>query len=286
MKYFDSLPKTSFQSSIGQFDISDFFTYIDWSTINEDVFAVEYDDHTTLIEAAYKLYQDPDSFWAFLMSNNSYNPFLIAQANVTNFKEQEKTKLNVSLTNTSSGATGIAFPKGSIILNYTSNTGASSSFSSVGNFDLNGGFVLVETPFYYQKNMVVKDYKVSSVFQQGVTGNQTVVLYPDSNGDYQIQKLLYTKSSTSALVRQTLIIDSVSNKVLSDIITTKSSGGRGGEYLTEPTILGGDTGATISQTETVYTVEDVVDSLNTTIKAYSNQFIGTLKSSFITAKYI
>jgi hypothetical protein len=26
--------------------------------------------------------------------------------------------------------------------------------------------------------------------------------------------------------------------------------------------------------------------LNTTIKAYSNQFIGTLKSSFITAKYI
>jgi hypothetical protein len=286
MKYFDSLPKTSFQSSIGQYDISDFFTYIDWSTLNEDIFSVENDEHTTLIEAAYKLYQDPDSFWTFLMSNNNYNPFLISQVNIPNFKEQEKTKLNVSVTNTPSGATGIAFPKGSIILNYTSNTGASSSFSSVGNFDLNGGFVLVDSPFYYQQNMVVKDYKVSPVFQQGVTGNQTVVLYPDSNGTYQIQKLLYTKSSNSALVRQTLIVDSISNKVLSDEITTRSSGGRGDSILTEPISLGGGSAGIISPDETIYTVEDVADSLNTTIKAYSNQFIGTLKSSFITAKYI
>lgn len=286
MKYFDSLPKTSFQSTIGQFDISDFFTYIDWSSLNVDVFNVEYDDHTTLIEAAYKLYEDPDSFWTFLMSNNTYNPFLIAQANITNFKEQEKTKLNVSITNTPSGATGIAFPRGSIILNYTSNTGSSAAFSSVGNFDLDGGFVLVETPFYYPQTMVVKDYKVSPVFQQGVTGNQTVVLYPDSNGNYQSQKLLYTKSSTSALVRQTLVIDPSTNKVLSDVITTRSSGGRNDILFGDPVILGGGSAGITFPNETTYTVEDVVDTLNTTIKAYSNQFIGTLKSSFITAKYI
>lgn len=286
MKYFDSLPKTSFQSSIGQFDISDFFTYIDWSSFNADVFNVEYDDHTTLIEAAYKLYEDPDSFWTFLMSNNSYNPFLIAQANIANFKKQEKTKLNVSVTNTPSGATGIAFPKGSIILNYTSNTGSSASFSSVGNFNLDGGFVLVESPFYYPQTMVVKDYKVSPVFQQGVTGNQIVVLYPDSNGDYQIQKLLYTKSSTSALVRQTFIIDSVSNKVLAEAKTTRSSGGRNDFLLADPVLLGSGSSGITFPNEITYTVENVVDTLNTTIKAYSNQFIGTLKSSFITAKYI
>lgn len=284
MKYFDSLPKNTFESSIGSYQISDFFTYIDWSNFIQDFYMIEYDDHTTLIEAAFQTYGDPDSFWTFLISNNSINPFLIAQTNIENFKKQQEQKLNVALSGSTAGITSWVFPAGSIILNYTSNTGASSAFSSVGNFDLNGGFVLVETPFFYSGTMNLKDSKVSAVFQNGITGNQTVVLYPDSNNNYQIQKLLYTKTSRKTNQRTSYTINPSTGKTVVEEKTTKSSGGKNDDEYKEKTTLDEKTQDPAVTIE--YTVEDVISNTETKIKAYSIQFIGTLKSNFITAKYI
>ena len=49
MKFFSNLPKTTFESSIGTFTISDFFTYLDVDNTFIDEATVEIDDKSTLV---------------------------------------------------------------------------------------------------------------------------------------------------------------------------------------------------------------------------------------------
>jgi len=81
MKFFNNLPKTVFTSSIGDFKISDFFTYLDVEHATIEEGTVTIDNKTTLLEAAYNVYTDSDSFWAIVAANNVINPFFLLEEN-------------------------------------------------------------------------------------------------------------------------------------------------------------------------------------------------------------
>ena len=81
MKFFKNLPKTSFASLSGDFIISDFFTYLDVNRNEIDISTVNIDNKTTLIEAAYVVYTDVNSFWAFVAANQTVNPFDLLSGN-------------------------------------------------------------------------------------------------------------------------------------------------------------------------------------------------------------
>jgi hypothetical protein len=87
MKFFTNLPKTTFSSTIGSFTISDFFTYLDIESAFIEEGTVTIDNKTTLVEAAATVYQDPNSFWAFVAANNTVNPFDLLADNATDFAE-------------------------------------------------------------------------------------------------------------------------------------------------------------------------------------------------------
>ena len=61
MKFFNNLPKTTFTTSIGNFVISDFFTYLDITKKQLDTNTISVDDKTTLIEASYQTYTDTNN---------------------------------------------------------------------------------------------------------------------------------------------------------------------------------------------------------------------------------
>ena len=162
MKYFDQLPKRSFETTNGTYSISDFFSYykFNFDLVSKKEF--EFDSKTTLIEAASKLYEDPNSFWLLLLANSWINPFTLLEDNSTEFnkKNQEKYVTKIGLNNGSN--VGYYMLPGSIILPRVETSGNSYDYSSVGNFDLNGPIFIVEDQDSYTKKITIKQ-NISSV---------------------------------------------------------------------------------------------------------------------------
>ena len=175
MKYFENLPKKNFESTLGTYSISDFFTYIDIDSIKLSTDAVNVDSKTTLLEAAYNIYEDANSFWTFLISNKKINPFDILEQNTEIFNKNNEPKINFFLYSDASGNSGIAFPEGSIVVPYTENSGYSAQWSSVGNFDLNGPLAVIESTRFYDGSMTIKGQKGSTadfISANGLTGDR------------------------------------------------------------------------------------------------------------------
>lgn len=275
MKYFDSLPTTKFESSIGSFNICDFFVYIDNAAIPFKPTQTTIDDRSTLLEAAYKVYQDPNSFWAFLLANKTINPFNLLATNVNLFLQATEDKINLKIVGNTAGSTAYTFPKGSIVLPYASNTGGSYSYSSVGNFDLDGGFALIESAYYSDGRMIIKDQKgatYSFIQPYGSTGQQLTVVYPTSGGTYTTQTLLYpydTKPQAESIV----IKYQEKGGVIADVELLEE--GPAGSYEAAQ----GTTG-TVSVTA-LETVQTSSKSINT----YLPSDLSTVKTYFISAKY-
>jgi len=283
MKYFENLPKTKFESTIGSFTISDFFTYIDFSKVKEDTNTIELDDKSTLVEAASKIYNDPDSFWVFNIANKKISPFKILPTNANIFNTKEEGKYDISLSGDLSGTTSYVFPRGSIILPYQANSGNSASFSSVGNFNIDGPFSLIDDEFYGSSDMITKKEKNGTLFVSGVTGNSYVMIYPNSGGSYSIQKLLYTQEVKSSKEKTLYFYDKTSGKFT---IPSKPTG-KGEEKQSDPKELepitityGGNTPDFLN-----VTLETFINTSSKTIKSFTNSFFGKAKSFFITAKF-
>lgn len=62
MKYFEKLPKRNYETTLGSFNISDFFSYYKFNYENVSKKEITIDSKTTLPEAASVVYEDSNSF--------------------------------------------------------------------------------------------------------------------------------------------------------------------------------------------------------------------------------
>jgi hypothetical protein len=281
MQYFSKLPKTSFESTIGSFNISDFFTYVDPTQSTLTPYFLEYDNSNTLVEAAALTYQDPDSFWIFCLSTENYNPFTLNKQNSKIQKELDTPKLNVEMTVVDKGSTLYVPPKGSIVVLYEPNTGSSASFSSIGNFNINGAFTVVDDDFYFSRSSIVKDQKNGLILKEGLTGSQYVVITQSATGGYQLNAV-YNKTIEPALSKVAYTYDtasgkftgeykSYSSKVSNSVVNSSTS--------KTPTKYGGTT------TVDSVTYETVLKTQINKLPAYSSNLIGSLVDYLVTTKY-
>lgn len=286
MKYFSNLPKIDFESSIGSFSISDFFTYVDVNQTKIDSSPLSVDSKITLLELAHTIYKDVNSFWMFLLANNAINPFVLLSINNALFKEEFEPKTSLELSKNIAGTTSYVFPPGSIIAPYVQNTGGSYSYSSVGNFDLNGPFSIIESVSYHNKTMVIKDQRGATyefISQDGTTGSPIVIISPGTGDNYTIEKQYYpikTKSAINETVKVEVSAEGYIEDSISPVSYKKTSSTKEKEFSYKTPI-------TLPSTElTQITALKLVELENKSINCYPVDQSSILKSLFTSAKYI
>jgi hypothetical protein len=154
VNYSSSLPKRSYETTIGFFKIVDFTSFYSVASVNIDKNTINVDKSTTLVEKAASIYNDPNSFWLFLIANNTINPFTLTKQSSTS--QIQNYNISETIIATVSG-TEIYSPAGSIITKYSATGGSAWQFSSVGNFSITGGFALVDTYNPYSKRLIMKE---------------------------------------------------------------------------------------------------------------------------------
>jgi len=156
MKYFDKLPKRTYETTLGSFSISDYFSYYKFNYDLVDKLQFELDNKTTLVEAASTVYEDPNSFWLILLANQTINPFSLFVENYTSYVKNNENKVSSIVSNQSSGYTGYYMSAGSLLMLQSATAGNPYDFSYVGNFDLNGDVYIVEDQNSYTKRISIK----------------------------------------------------------------------------------------------------------------------------------
>jgi hypothetical protein len=274
MKYFDQLPKRNFETTNGTYTISDFFSYykFNFDLVSKKEF--EFDSKTTLVEAASKLYEDPNSFWLLLLANNWINPFTLLEDNSTEFnkKNQEKYVTTLGL---HSGTTGFYMSAGSIILPYAPTGGNPYDYSYIGNFDLDGPVYIVEDQDSYTKKVTIKPALT------GMSGYDTIPSWEQQYIDY--------KSSTGYIVSTTANIESkASQKYLqadeviqySNVSNTISF--RNMAVADVPNVYNPIAGQPAT---TQYTKEEAVVIVNKKINTFVPSELSKVTRNLITVKY-
>lgn len=285
MKYFSNLPKTNFESSIGSFTISDFFTYIDLNGSNLNTSTISVDSKNTLLEEAHAVYKDVNSFWMFLLANNSINPFILFSINPAYFKDENEHKTSLELTQNLAGTTSYVFPPGSIIAPYIANTGGSYSYSSVGNFNLDGPISIIESVSYHNNTMIIKDQRGATytfINQDGNTGSQVVIISPGTGDNYTIQKQYYPIKTKSAL-EETLKIELSAEGYIQDFISPIRTSMKGSSQKENKPIALPSTN--LSQ-PTEISVSKLLEIQSKDIQVYPIDQSSKLKGLFVSAKYI
>lgn len=280
MKFFNNLPKTTFTTSIGNFVISDFFTYLDITKKQLDTNTISVDDKTTLIEASYQTYTDTNNFWTFLSANKTINPFDLLTLNAFMFSKNNADKINLILLPSPGAVTGgTAFPIGSIIVPATGNTGASYQFGYTGNFNIQGQFALIESTSYYDGNMIIGTQYGGTGSFISVTGTaeNVTVLQKNTDGSFTWAGTYYTgnkKLYSDKVLSQVLQYDAkiIDKESISSNPTLDT-------YLPSSTPLLGITSPVL------YTTLQTVKNTSKQIKVFIPSQLGVLQSSFVTAKY-
>jgi hypothetical protein len=276
MKYFDNFLKTDFETTIGKYSVSNFFTFIDVDALDLSIDHVNVDSKTTLLEASYKTYNDPNSFWTFVLANKTINPFTLCKVNSTLFKTENNDKLSFTLATSAAGDTGIAFPKGSIVLPYTANTGDSSYHSSTGNFNINGAFALIEDVKFYDGYMVLKNQQNGQVFKlDGSVGDRLTIIYPEGVAYYAYPSV-YTQQKEKYLDQIIEVKDVNQGKT---VIKSKQPSYKTPDESKETGKIVGDTGTTD------ISVSTYIDNQSRNIDAFYLSELGKLRSKFIKLKY-
>jgi hypothetical protein len=195
------------------------------------------------------------------------------------FLTENQVKTSLELTKNTAGTTSYTFPKGSIVLPFKTNTGGSYSYSSVGNFDLNGPLSIIESVHYYEDRMIIKDQRGATfafISQDGTTGSQIVVVYPTQGGTYAIEKPFFPIKTTSA-TKEVVKVQSVEEATIEVFESVKGKGKPSVKAAPEPTPT--------SPTEISITAIEEVQLQSKTISAYLPIETGKLKTMFVTTKY-
>ena len=182
MKYFDKLPKRTYETTLGSFSISDYFSYYKFNFNLVDKRQFEFDSKTTLVEAASTLYDDPNSFWLILLANETINPFLLFVDNYTDYIQNNQYKSTAKIGN-QAGPTGYYMNAGSLVLPYSATGGNPFDFNYVGNFSLDGNIYIVEDQDSYTKRVTLKPTPSNNML---VTTNDQVQ-FVDSQASVDLQ---------------------------------------------------------------------------------------------------
>jgi len=279
MKFFTNLPKTVFSSTIADFEVSNFFTYLDVEKANISEASVNIDNKTTLVEAAYAIYTDPNSFWALVAANNTINPFDLLEENSTQFLTIKENKLSFLLFPTAVATTGgIAFPEGSFIFPYIGNTGACYFYGYTGNYDLYGQFAIIEDTSFYDGYMTIGlQYGGTGDFiTTGVSSDHVAIVKYNQGGTYEWAGDYYAKNKKYAIDKVISINAPADAKIIYKEIT--SSNPTIDELLPASTPITGATVAITAQTSN--------ENISKNIQAYVPNQLGNVQASFVTAKYI
>jgi len=278
MKFFSNLPKTTFSSTIGDYVISDFFTYLDVDAAKITEANVTVDNKTTLLEAAYKIYGDSNSFWAFVAANNTINPFDLLNFNSTIFQKTAENKINFLLMNSPTAITGgMAFPVGSLIVPYEENTGTTSDYGSTGNYNFKGQMAVIEQSSFYDGNMVIGEQLggTGPFITIGASSELVTVLKKTVDGNYVFGGTYYVTNKQSASSKVVKITNTADAKQI--FKSSFSSNTTIDELLPASVAISGATSAT--------TALQQIDSTSKNISAYVPSELGFVQSSFVTTKY-
>lgn len=280
MKFFNNLPKTNFESTIGSFRISNFFTYLDVQAVKVQEATITIDNKTTLVEAAHNVYNDQDSIWAFVAASDTINPFKLAAINPIIFQKNNEDKINLALFG-SSGATsgGYVFPAGSIVVPKTGNTGSTSSYGFTGNYDLNGPFTVIQETYYYDGNMTIGSQAggTGPFISLGTAYDNVVVLKLTSGGTYEWAGDFYAGNKKQATSKVVYLSQNNNGKAIySDTSTSNIT--IADELPESPPVQG-------TTSYVPYTLQQLVELKSKNIQIYTPSEIGLLQASFVTPDY-
>lgn len=196
ISYFNSLGSKSYPTTIGNFTIVNMTSYFKVDDSNFVTTDINVDNTQTLIETANSIYEDIDSFWLFLLANKKINPFELLEENNSVLQSTAAGFTGIEL-QTTEGGDGL-FTNGSLLFPKTENTGASWEFGSTGNFELNGGFALIDSYNPFSKRAVIKyveGFTLGLVYDIGdlkglVKGSTSYSWYDKTAGIYGITQEL------------------------------------------------------------------------------------------------
>lgn len=172
MNYSSSLPKISFDSTIGPVSIVSFFTFYEYDKSQFQTTTITVDNKSTLTELSQQIYKDNNSMWLFMISNSNIDPFKILAENPSLYSDKTKDNVTLGLKDPDAvGITNYINPVGTIVVPYASTGGSPWEYSSVGNFNLDGPFSIIESTDYYTGKMTLKPQKV----QTFITTNPNVI---------------------------------------------------------------------------------------------------------------
>lgn len=178
MKYSNNLPKISYSTTLGDFNVVDLSSYFTIDNKNLDTTTITTSKATTLVELAGSIYSDTDRFWLFLLANEKINPFTLTKQDDTVLQDEYASNLSINITNISND---VIIPAGSIIYPAISNSGNSYSFGFTGEFSLTGGFGLVQSFNPFTKIATVLDPYSGATFTEN---NYTSILINGDTGYY------------------------------------------------------------------------------------------------------
>ena len=160
MKYFEKIPKFSYETTIGSFTISYPYSYYEFNYDSIRIQDYSCDNKSTLLEAAAIVYGDPNSLWVFLLANQTINPFTLLATNVEKFQKDNENKLSMEMITVSVPGVANNIKPRSILVEAQENSSADpSNFGSIGGFDLDGNFTIVESQNTYDKKVKIKPVK-------------------------------------------------------------------------------------------------------------------------------
>lgn len=160
MKYFEKIPKFSYETTIGSFKISYPYSYYEFNYDSVRIQDYSCDNKSTLLEAAAIVYGDPNSLWVFLLANQTINPFTLLATNVEKFQKDNKNKLSMEMISVSVPGVANNIKPRSILVEAQENSSADpANFGSTGGFDLDGNFTIVEAQNTYDKKIKIKPVK-------------------------------------------------------------------------------------------------------------------------------
>lgn len=168
MKYFEKLPKITYETTAGSFTVTSPYAYYKFDV--DSILKQDYpiDSKTTLLEAAAVLYKDANSFWLFLMANKTINPFDLVAKNIQIFNKQNEDKYTFNIAGSTANQY-VVLGKQSVLVKYdpTQVSGTTATYGETGPWDVYGDFALVESVNSYNKKITTKPV-------QGSLGNLTI----------------------------------------------------------------------------------------------------------------
>ena len=271
MKYFDKLPKRTYETTLGSFSISDYFSYYKFNFNLVDKRQFEFDSKTTLVEAASTLYDDPNSFWLILLANETINPFLLFVDNYTDYIQNNQYKSTAKIEN-QAGPTGYYMNAGSLVLPYSATGGNPFDFSYVGNFDLNGDVYIVEDQNSYTKRITIKPKPNNTSFPT-INNNPVQFIDMESPSDWQ--------NSTETAIE----VDQV--ETLLETIELIEEAGPVGSLLFKNMLIGDvpNVYSPASSQQSEQTYQEVAQYANRKVNIFNPSELSKVTSRLITIKY-